>query len=83
MDIKEFETLKKKIENAKNEQAKIAGAIEANLKTLKNDFDCSTIEEAEKKLQLHKDSMKESEERLAELVDALEKILPEDFDDRY
>lgn len=83
MDVKEFEVLKKKIENAKNEQAKISGAIEANLKTLKNDFDCSTIEEAEKKLQLHKDSMKESEERLAELVEALEKILPEDFDDRY
>jgi len=81
MNAKEFEELKKKIENAKNEQAKLSGAIETNLKILKEKFSCNSIEDAEKLLKDFKVNLEESKSRLDELVEELEEILPEDFND--
>lgn len=48
--VKEYLELKRKVENAQQLVDKAKGALEQLIRNLKQDFNCNTIEEAEKKL---------------------------------
>ena len=50
MKIEDFTELREKIEAAKVKKSKAEGALEEFMNRLKEEFGCSTIEEAKKKL---------------------------------
>ena len=50
--LKKYTELKSKVEEAQQKANKAAGALEQVMKTLKEQFGCSTLEAAEKKLKL-------------------------------
>lgn len=45
IDIKEYAELKTKTERLQRESDKAAGVLESTMEKLKEDFDCSTLEE--------------------------------------
>jgi hypothetical protein len=47
IDLKEFNRLKTEIEKLRTKADKAEGALEQTMKTLKEDYDCDTIEEAQ------------------------------------
>ncbi len=50
IDLDEYQTLKRKAEKAKSDVARAEGALEQQMKSLKDEFDCESIEDAEKML---------------------------------
>mgnify|MGYP001565121621 CR=1 FL=1 len=50
IDEQKFKQLKKQADDARAAQDRAAGQLEATMERLKNEFDCATIEEAEKLL---------------------------------
>ena len=65
MNEKDLIKLKKKIDNAEHEEQQLKGERKAILANLKEDFDCSTIEEA-------KETKKNLKKKYKKLVDRLE-----------
>jgi len=49
-NLRELSELKRKIEAAKSKSERAAGVVEQLMRTLKRDWDCSTIEEGQEKL---------------------------------
>lgn len=49
LEVKEFEAMKKKIEDLRRQSDKAQGAFEQTMETLKKDFGCETIEVAKEK----------------------------------
>ena len=74
INIEEYQKLKKKSENAKADVARAEGALEQQMQKLKEEFDCETIEEAQKMLRnLEKQEKKAEEEYEKELTKFKEK----------
>ena len=47
MDVKDFETLKKQITEAKTRKDKLSGGLEQLKEQMKKEFDCNSVEELE------------------------------------
>lgn len=47
IDLEKYDRLKKKADKAKEDIARAEGALEQQLKKLKEEFDCETVEQAE------------------------------------
>jgi len=59
IDERKFKQLKQQADDARAARDRAAGQLEATMQRLKNEFDCSTIEEAEKLLvKLNKEAAK-------------------------
>ena len=71
MDTREFETLKKKINDKKLEIAQAKGKQETIIEQWKKEYGFDTVEEAEKKLNEIK---KENEEKTAKRDEYFEKL---------
>ncbi len=67
--LKEYTELKRKTEEAQQNADKAEGALEQVMKQLKDDFDCSTLTEAKKKL---KQLQKQEEKITTEFEEAIE-----------
>jgi hypothetical protein len=59
-DLKDLLTLKRKVEDLKREADKASGAFEQNMKRLKDEHGCDTLEEAEKLLKKKKREAEEA-----------------------
>lgn len=75
MDIKEFERLKSKYESAKLEQAKTNAVLESVKERLQADFNCSSIEEAEKELASLKEKAESTEKEMENLFNELKQAM--------
>ena len=75
MNIDDFKKLKDKLEAAKQKKAKAEGFIEATLKKLKEEFGCSSLEEAEKKLESLNAQIEKEEKQLDKLLDKIDKAV--------
>lgn len=51
MDANEFQRIKKKVENLKQEKSRAEGALAEQERVLKESFDCDSLEDAESKLE--------------------------------
>ena len=72
MTDKELLRLKKKVDNAENEEQQLKGERKAILANLKEDFDCSTVAEAKsarKKLKKKYESLSKKIERKLEEIE--------------
>lgn len=72
MQISDFEGLKKKIEDAKTRKAKAEGALEQAMTRLKDEFGCSTIDEAEEKLKQLQTEIDNDEIKLDSMLKSLD-----------
>lgn len=70
MEVKELQNLKDKIETAKADKAKAEGAIEQIEKRWKDEFECGSAEEVEKKI-------KETEAQVESLTEKRDKYIKE------
>ena len=75
MKIADFEKLKEKIEESKAKRARAEGALEQAMERLKKEFGCSTVEEAEAKIEALNKELDKDEADLAELLDIIEKAV--------
>ena len=74
MEIKDFEKLKKDIEEAKSKRSRIEGVLEQDMKRLKDEYKCNSIEEAEKKLDELNKEIDEGEIALYDLMKQIEEL---------
>lgn len=72
VDIKQWEERKRQIEKAKEKISETKGKKESLLARLKKDFDCSSVEEGEKKLRELEASKNKLEEQLSQILGELE-----------
>ncbi len=72
-DLKKIQQWQELLEEAKEKKAKAEGAYEQLMATLKKEFGCKSVKEAEKKLTEMRKEAEEQEERLDELVEDFEK----------
>lgn len=75
MDSRRLDELLEKLAEAKEARAKAQGALEPLMKTLKEDFGCETLEEAEKKLKELGDSIKKMETSFEEKLEEAESLI--------
>lgn len=79
IDLKRFERLKRAVDNAKSEADRAEGAFEQQIKKMKDDFDCDSLEKAEKKAEaldkkaskaekLYEKALKEFEEEWPDIL---------------
>ena len=68
VNLTTYNELKDKARTAKDAVSRAEGALEQHLKALKADFDCDTIEEAEKLLERMQNSHRELEEEAERLL---------------
>lgn len=73
MNITELTSLKAKVERLKGDANKAAGALEQHMKTLKTDFDCDTLEDAEEKLEKLRADAQKAEEKFDTALAAFHK----------
>ena len=66
--IEKYQKLKDKVEQLERDKAKAEGALEHQLKQLKDDFACSSIEDAQK---LHKKLVHKAEATAEEFEEAI------------
>ena len=79
MTEKELLKLKKKLDNAEQEVQQLIGQRKAILANLKEDFECSTIEEAEAERKRLKKKIKKLADELEEKLKQIEKeYLPDE-----
>ena len=67
--VREYLKLKKDVEDAQQRVSKAEGSLESEMRSLKNKFGCSTLEEAEKMLKSEKKNKSELLESLEEEVE--------------
>lgn len=72
MDKKELLALKEDIENIKMEVSKLTGQKEALMKQLQTDWNCETLEEAEKKVKTMEKEISDLERQIEEGMKELE-----------
>ena len=75
MKIADFEKRKEKIEESKAKRARAEGALEQAMERLKKEFGCSTVEEAESKIEALNAELDKDEAELAALLDKIEKAV--------
>jgi hypothetical protein len=74
MTVEEFEGIKEKIETIKSKRAKAEGALETIKATMKNDFGCASVKEAETKIEELDAEIEVEKERLDGLMTELESL---------
>jgi len=72
MTEKQLLALKEEIEEAKSEVSKLEGRREQMMDTLKKDWDCETLEEAETKLEKMRKDFETLEEQIQEGLEELD-----------
>jgi hypothetical protein len=72
MEISDFTALKAKIENAKTKRARAEGAMAEGLKRLKSEFQCDSLEDADKKLDALQKEIDADEVKLADMLKEIE-----------
>jgi len=72
METKDLMRLKEEIEKKKIEKAELQGKLNSLMETLKNDWNCKSIEEAEKLLREMKDNLSKMEKDLQDGLKELE-----------
>lgn len=72
MSTKKLLKLKDKIETAKTDQAKFKGRLESSIELLKNKFKCTSVKDAESKLNELKDKLTKKENKLEKNIENLE-----------
>lgn len=72
MEISDFTALKAKIEDAKTRRARSEGAFQEGLKRLKSEFQCDSLEDADKKLQSLQKEIDADEVKLADMLKEIE-----------
>jgi uncharacterized protein YukE len=72
MNLKEITELKEKVENAQRQADEARGEIKAAEKQLKDEFDCNSVEEAEKLLKKWQKKLEADEQTLEEEKEAYE-----------
>jgi hypothetical protein len=75
LDEQQLFDLKDKIEAAKTNVSGLNGQLQVMMKQLKDDWDCNTIEEAEKKLKLMDDNITKLDKKIDIAVKELEKTI--------
>ena len=76
--INGFLKLKEKVEQAQQRADKAEGALSQIMKRLKDEFDCSTLKEAESKLK----TLQKKEEALKEKFETAKEDFEEKWDER-
>lgn len=74
MKIEQLEELKKKIDSAKNKKARAEGTLDGIKKRLKDEFQVSTLKEAQEKLTELEADIEKDEIRLKELLEELDGV---------
>lgn len=74
MDVRQFENIKQKIETLKQKKAKAEGSIESIEANWEKQFQFSTIEEAQKKLDEYEKTINENENQIDELYKELNEL---------
>jgi phage shock protein A len=67
--------LKKKVDNARSEEERLTGQKTQIMRQLKDDYDCDSVEEAEKKLSRLKKQVENLDEELEEGVKQLQEAM--------
>lgn len=75
MTEQELLKLKKKVEDAQTQVSELKGQLQAQIKQLKDDWGCKTIEEAEKKLKTMDKDLSTLEEQITIGIEELEEKL--------
>jgi ribosome-binding ATPase YchF (GTP1/OBG family) len=73
MKIEDLKELKEKLKKEKEKKIKTEGYIEATLKSLKDEYGCNSVEEAEQKLQELNTQIEKEEKQLDKLLDKIQK----------
>ena len=74
MNIKEIQDIKTQIEQRKQSIERAKGRKEQLLKSLQNDFNCNSLEEAKEVLQQLKNEGQEIKNKIEKLCDKIERI---------
>ena len=77
-DLKEYVDLKKRVEQAQQNVDRSKGALEQLIKQLKVDFECPTLEDAEKKLKIWEKQKKDVGQEFNKKVKEFEEKYPEE-----
>lgn len=81
IDLERYEELKSEVETAQASVSKAEGALESHMSSLKEDFDCDSLDEAEELLEKFRKEAKTAEtdykEKLAEFEDKWKEYLDE------
>ena len=72
-ELQRFQSLQKKVERLKTDKSKAEGALEQLKKQLADDFDCDSVEEAEKLIDELEAKQKADEERFQKDLHEFEK----------
>jgi len=75
LDEQQLLDLKDKIEAAKTNVSSLSGQKQAMMKQLKDDWDCNTVEEAEKKLKLMDENISKLDKKIDTATKELEKTI--------
>jgi len=78
MDEKQLLELKKKIEKAQGEKSELQGSLKHLQKQLKEEWNCSTVEEAQTKLEDLYDQKQQIEKTIDTLSRELDDLLEEE-----
>lgn len=76
MNEKDLIQLKEKITKSKNVVLKLEGEKEGLMKTLKNDWECNSIDEAETKLSAMEKDLGKQQKNIKDKIKMLETKLP-------
>jgi len=75
MNISDFESLKKKIEESKTKKARLEGSLEEAMSRLKKEFGHDTVEEAEARLVELQKEIDADEMKLADILEKIDKAV--------
>lgn len=78
MTVKQVEDIQDRIDDAKGRKAKLEGQREELEKRMKEDFGASSVDGLKETIEKKKKRKERLEEKEAEAVDALKKVLPAD-----
>ncbi len=73
--LKKYTRLKKDVETAQQRKDRAQGALDQLMKTLEEDFNCSTLKQAQKKLTNLQEQEKDAKEDFVEAI--------EDFEEKW
>lgn len=74
MEIKDFVELKEKIDKAKTQRARAEGSIEEAMNRLKAEFNCESIEDAKKLLNIFEKEIAEGEDKITKILEEIETV---------
>lgn len=80
ISVREFERLKAKVESIKEEVSRAEGALDQQLKVMKRDHGCDTLEEAKEKLESITKKLKKAEKRYESDLEAFQEKWGDELD---